>query len=162
MQSHQVCFARIGCITNPTPARRVTPPWNVYMAKFDPGWEGNRVGRGLQTDATTPNNVRTCSASWKWYNPQDFVNLKQTMCNTRTWPQQCWKSCANGSNIVSLRFGNHGTKEMSGVKRLTGFKICATTCNSVCKRREHVINNVGRLGVVGQPCSVRLHGALNS
>ena len=23
--------------TNPTPARRVTPPWNVYMAKFDPG-----------------------------------------------------------------------------------------------------------------------------
>ena len=26
-------------ITNPTPLRRVTPPWNVYMAKFDPGWE---------------------------------------------------------------------------------------------------------------------------
>ena len=24
----------IWCITNPTPARRVTPPWNVYMAKF--------------------------------------------------------------------------------------------------------------------------------
>ena len=29
--------------------------------------------------------------------------------------QQCWKSCANGSNIVALRFGNHGTKEMLGV-----------------------------------------------
>ena len=28
---------------NPTPARRVTPPWNVYMAKFDPGWEGYPV-----------------------------------------------------------------------------------------------------------------------
>ena len=27
-------------IVNPTPARRVTPPWNVYMVKFDPGWEG--------------------------------------------------------------------------------------------------------------------------
>ena len=26
-------------ITIPTLARRVTPPWNVYMAKFDPGWE---------------------------------------------------------------------------------------------------------------------------
>ena len=25
---------------DPTPARRVTLPWNVYMAKFDPGWEG--------------------------------------------------------------------------------------------------------------------------
>ena len=32
-------FARIWRITNLTPARRVTPPWNVYMAKFDPGWE---------------------------------------------------------------------------------------------------------------------------
>ena len=28
-----------------------------------------RVGNGVQTDATTPNNVRTCSASWKGYNP---------------------------------------------------------------------------------------------
>ena len=36
-------FARIWCITNSTPARRVTPPWNVYMAKFDPGWEGYPV-----------------------------------------------------------------------------------------------------------------------
>ena len=30
-------------IVNPTPARRVTPPWDVYMAKFDPGWEGYPV-----------------------------------------------------------------------------------------------------------------------
>ena len=30
----KVNFARIWCITNPTPGRRVTPPWNVYMAKF--------------------------------------------------------------------------------------------------------------------------------
>ena len=37
------------------------------------------------------------------------------MCNAREWPQQCWKCCANGSNIVALRFGNHGTKEMLGV-----------------------------------------------
>ena len=28
-------------IARPTPARRVTPPWNVYMAaKLDAGWEG--------------------------------------------------------------------------------------------------------------------------
>ena len=37
------------------------------------------------------------------------------MRNERAWPQQCWKSCANGSNIVALRFGDHGTKEMLGV-----------------------------------------------
>ena len=28
---------------NPTPEGRVTPPWTVYMAKFDPGWEGYPV-----------------------------------------------------------------------------------------------------------------------
>ena len=33
----------IWCITNPTPARWVTPPWNIYMAKFAPGWEGYPV-----------------------------------------------------------------------------------------------------------------------
>ena len=32
------------------------------------------VGSGVQTDATTPNNVGTCSASWEGYNPQVFVN----------------------------------------------------------------------------------------
>ena len=28
-----------------------------------------RVGSGVQTDATTPNKVGTCSASWEGYNP---------------------------------------------------------------------------------------------
>ena len=28
-----------------------------------------RVGSGVQTDATTPNNVGTCSVSWEGYNP---------------------------------------------------------------------------------------------
>ena len=28
-----------------------------------------RVGSGVHTDATTPNNVSTCSASWEGYNP---------------------------------------------------------------------------------------------
>ena len=39
----------------------------------------------------------------------------KTMRNERALPQQCWKTCANGSNIVALRFSNHGTKEMLGV-----------------------------------------------
>ena len=42
------------------------------------------------------------------------------MRNERAWPKQCWKSCANGSNIVALRFGDHGTKEMLGV---VGWKL---------------------------------------
>ena len=36
----------------------------------------------------------------------------ETMCNARAWLQQYWKSWANGSNIVALRFGDHGTNEM--------------------------------------------------
>ena len=34
----------------------------------------------------------------------------ETMCNAGAWPQQCCKSCADGSNIVALRFGDHGTR----------------------------------------------------
>ena len=43
-------------IANPTPSRRVTPPWNVYMAaKFDPGWEGCPVWQtGLSALAGHP------------------------------------------------------------------------------------------------------------
>ena len=37
------------------------------------------------------------------------------MRNERAWPQKCWNSYANGSNIVALRFGDHGIKEMLGV-----------------------------------------------
>ena len=69
------------------------------------------------------------------------------MHNERAWPQQCWKRCANGSNIVALRFGDHGTKEMSGV---VGWKVWPvsnlaqqhpTTCNRVWKRTQHVTSN---------------------
>ena len=76
-----------------------------------------------------------------------------TMRNERAWPQQCWKSCANGSNIVALRFGDHGTKEMLGVvvEKFDRFQTLRnntqqhpTTCNRVCKRTLHVTsNNVG-------------------
>ena len=37
------------------------------------------------------------------------------MCNASAWLPQCWKSCANGSKIVALRFEDHETKEMLGV-----------------------------------------------
>ena len=36
----------------------------------------------------------------------------ETMCNVLAWPQQFWKSCANGYNIAALHFGDHGTKEV--------------------------------------------------
>ena len=42
MQSYrQSEFSAISVSRIPAnPARRVTPTWNVYRAKFDPGWEG--------------------------------------------------------------------------------------------------------------------------
>ena len=63
----------------------------------------------------------------------------ETMCNAGSWPEQCWKSCANGSNVVALRFGDHGTRNFGSCwfKSLTGFNNSqqqATTFNRVCKR----------------------------
>ena len=61
-------------------------------------------------------------------------------------------SCVNGSNIVALRFGDYGAKEMLGVhlfaQSLTSFKLCATTCN----RTQHVTSNS-----VGSCCPTVLH-----
>ena len=64
-----------------------------------------------------------CNNSRQYWDLQCIVGRIQpirpleTMCHARAWPQQCWKSfsCTNGSNIVTLRFNNHGTKEMLGV-----------------------------------------------
>ena len=38
-------FAQNWCITRPTPASWVTPPWNVYMAKFAPAERVTRATR---------------------------------------------------------------------------------------------------------------------
>ena len=71
----------------------------------------------------------------------------ETMCHACAWPQQCWKSCANGSNIVALRFSDHGTKEMLGVMGSniwppSNFALQRPiTCNRVCKRTQHVTSN---------------------
>ena len=80
------------------------------------------VSRSVQRNATTPNNVGTCSAlchnidTLKFSIRDSIVThwliSKETMGNAHAWHQQCWTSCANESNIVAIRFGNHGTKEM--------------------------------------------------
>ena len=63
----------------------------------------------VQTDATTPDNFGTCSASLKDTTHKTLEN----MVNARTWPQNCWNSeQMDQSNIVTLRFGEHRTKEV--------------------------------------------------
>ena len=62
------------------------------------------------------------------------------MLNARSRPEQCWKSYANGSNIVALRFGDQGTKEIFELlaRKFGRFQTLsnnsqqhATTCNKV-------------------------------
>ena len=40
------------------------------------GSRGVRVGSGLQTGATTPNNVGVCSAMWEGYNLWDVMRVR--------------------------------------------------------------------------------------
>ena len=70
---------------------------------------------------------------------QKTLKTLETMCNAGSWLEQCWKSCANGSNIVARRFGDHGTRNFGSCwfKSLTGFNNSqqhATTFNRVCKQ----------------------------
>ena len=90
------------------------------------------------------------------------------MHNECAWPQQFWKSCVNGSNIVALQFGDQGTKEMLGV---VGWKVWpvanfvqqhTTTSNNMQQGVQmDATCNIQQLmlGVVGQQCCVRLHAA---
>ena len=66
-KARQSDFLRIWCIKQLTPARRVTPPWNVYMAKFDPSWEGNPVWQtGLPALARHPTyHVNVIKLNWE-------------------------------------------------------------------------------------------------
>ena len=51
------------------------------------------------------------------------------MRNERAWPQQCWKSCANGANIVALRFS---TEQKKCWKLLAEkFDQFKTLCNNI-------------------------------
>ena len=53
MQSHRQSEFDVSRIR--APPRRVTPPWNVYVAKFDSGWEGYPVWQtGLAALASHP------------------------------------------------------------------------------------------------------------
>ena len=95
-----------------------------------------RVGSSVKTYATTANNVAPSR-----------VFVKEIMCNACASPQQCCKSCANGSNIAALRLGDQGTKEMLGVVGSKGWPVSnfvqqlPTTFNRVCKQTQHVTSN---------------------
>ena len=59
----------------------------------------------MQTDATTPNIVGPTMLGPAGHCGKDTTHTSlQTMRNEPVWSQQCWKSWANGSNIVALRF----------------------------------------------------------
>ena len=87
----------------------------------------------------------------------------ETMRNTSAWLQQCWKSCANGSKIVALRFDDHETKEMLGdvgsklwpVSNFAHAQQHATRCTN-----GRNMYHLTMLGVVGQESCVLLQGGL--
>ena len=100
-----------------------------------------RVGSRVKTDVTSPNivgptvlgvvasvlavackrmqqqllTVLAHHGCWSITQSYGVTVFNETMCDARGWPQHCSKSCANGSNIVALCSGDHGTKEMLGV-----------------------------------------------
>ena len=104
-----------------------------------------RVGSGLQTDATTPNNVRTCSASWEGLckpcvmsvcgpnNVGRAVQMDPTLlhyASATTEQKKCWELLAEKFDRFQTLYNN--------------MQQHPTTCNRVCKPTQHVTsNNVG-------------------
>ena len=76
----------------------------------------------------------------------------ETMCNAYAWPLQCWKSCANGSNIVAFHFSDQLTEQKKCWELLAqnfdrfqtlrnNSQQHATICN-IQQFRELLTNNV--------------------
>ena len=72
------------------------------------------------------------------------------MRNERAWPQQCWKSSANGSNIFALRFGDQGTKEMLGV---VGWKVWPVS--NFAQQHATTSNNIQQGVQTDATCSIQ-------
>ena len=151
----------------------------LYFAKV----EGRKTENGEGDTCRPTGGGRVCwellRPCWQWcayrcnnskqcYDLQCIVGrvwpiTLETMCNASVWLQQCWKSCANGSKIVALRFDDHETKEMlrdvgSKVWPVSNFAHAqphATRCTNGCN-----MYHLTMLGVVGQGSCVLLHRAL--
>ena len=65
-----------------------------------------------------------------------FAVSKETMCNARVWPQQCWESCA-----ILLRYASAITELKKYWELRNNSQQHATTCNRVCKRTQLVTTN---------------------
>ena len=75
----------------------------------------------------------------------------ESVCNARTWPQQCWESCATDQTL--LRYASAITERRKCWQLLTqkfdkfqilrnNFQQHTTTCSrQLCKRTEHVTSN---------------------
>ena len=82
------------------------------------------------TDATTPNNVVTCSASWEGYSPQVFVNHLQWACVAPTMLEELCKRIQHCCATLR-RSRNKRYVGSCWLKSLTGFNLCATTRNNI-------------------------------
>ena len=101
------------------------------------------VGSGVQTGATTPNNVGTCRASWEGYKTIRLWRL----CVKRVRGSNIEELCKRIQHCCASRFGLHRTNERLGVGDLKVWLVSnfaqqlPTTCNRVCRRTEHVTSN---------------------
>ena len=77
----------------------------------------------VQTNATTPNtgrpttlgvvaSVLAVACKRMQQLPTMFGPAVQRGKDPSRGPKKCWRSCANGSKIVALRFGDQGSKEV--------------------------------------------------
>ena len=89
-----------------------------------------------------------------------WLMFKETMGNSCAWPKQCWKSCANRPNIVTLRFGDHRTKQMLGVVS-SKFSPVSNFAQQVPTTRSNMQQGGQTDATCNiQQCCVRLHGTL--
>ena len=95
-----------------------------------------RFGSGVQTNATTPNNVGTCSASWEGY------SLCKPCAMSLRGPNNVGRAVQTDPSLCATLRWSRSKRNVGScwLKSLTGFKLCAT-CN-IQQCWELLANNV--------------------
>ena len=85
------------CNMNATPARKVTPPWDVYKENCDSGWQGYPTQQTKKTTKTSyPTNHGNILINIEWY----------IYMNRRVSPPMWVNSPTRGPPVTSMQRGS--------------------------------------------------------
>ena len=160
-------FAQNWCITRPTPARWVTPPWNVYMAKFAPAERVTRATRlGRSPNLSCKRDLiklrdymdrRVTSPTWDpsppckqaliagiLYDPCQFSRVCACLFQSQCFASLHYKFDCGALNVVIFDDHEPGPQLTFAIHRPAPKQVHLLSFTRSSNFRRQDINNIGK------------------